>query len=556
MKIRKIILENHSILDDLTLDFTNEKGVCLDTIILAGENGTGKTSILELLFEFSKYGLNNTERDEKRIFEVDFSEDDLNILKEFGTNRFLSGGFKNGIFAIEYDFNVGNNWNQVKIKFLNLDGEEMITRGSEFYVPEIRQIFRSIYSDVEINYTPRAIRSVTSKNIDVANLESYKSEGDLATEITQLIIDIQNLDSLEFLQWGKKNIGNPVDENHMDSRIKRFTNAFNIMFPSKRFLGIENVNNSKAVLFEENGKKMTIGELSSGEKQIVFRGSFLLKNMQSNKGLIVLIDEPEISLHPKWQIEILDFYKSIFSNEKKVLTSQMFIATHSPFIIHNQNRYNDKVIILSKDKNGRIISLKHPEFYSWTSNKIVKEAFQIDYGKLVIKGKLFLEGITDENYFKKTKEIFNLNSLDFDISWIGRVNNGNSEFTGESALNHTKSFFLANPDLVQSKIILYYDSDTYKKEQTFGNLLIRRMPLNGSNTLYEIGIENLLNLPNNFNKDKFYSQKIKKDKYGAKSTITVFEKSKLCDWICNDCSLKKQKEMLKNLEPLLVMLNK
>jgi len=55
---------------------------------------------------------------------------------------------------------------------------------------------------------------------------------------------------------------------------------------------------------------MSISQLSSGEKQIVFRGSFLLKDKESSKGALILIDEPEISLHPNWQLKVLSFFKN------------------------------------------------------------------------------------------------------------------------------------------------------------------------------------------------------------------------------------------------------
>jgi hypothetical protein len=298
---------------------------------------------------------------------------------------------------------------------------------------------------------------------------------------------------------------------------------------------------------------MTIGQLSSGEKQIVFRGGFMLKDKESSKGSIVLIDEPEISMHPTWQIEILDFYKALFVNSGQNLSSQLFVATHSPFILHNPNRTNDKVIILTKQRNGKITTLTDPEFYSWTKSKTVKEAFRIDYDLANTKGKLYLEGETDEKYYKKTKEIFELNTLGFDISWIGRINeNGNVEFTGDTALNQAKSFFLANSDVIQSKVVLYYDSDTNKPEEICGNIFIKKMPSNESNTLFKIGIENLLQLPADFDKSTFYTEKVKVDKYGAESIIRSLNKTKLCDWICNDCSLDKQKDILENLNPLLL----
>ncbi|WP_394879954.1 AAA family ATPase [Gaetbulibacter sp. M235] len=557
MRFRKIALENHPIFTNLNLDFTDEENKSVETLILAGENGAGKTSVLDLLYEFSMINLSNKKRDERRSFEIELTPKELEILSNNENYKhFFNNGFANGIFTVEFDFNIMHNWNQIKVSFHDSDNNEKTVTGDFFQQPEIKQIIRVVYSDVEINYTSKQLKSVTAKDLDENIPGSYKSDGNLATDITQLLIDVQSLDSQEFAQWAKQNIGNAVDETKIDTRIKRFTTAFDSIFPSKKFLGIENRNNAKEVLFQEDGKTMSINQLSSGEKQIVFRGGFLLKDKGVSKGATFLIDEPEISLHPKWQIEILDFYKRVINESSSEESSQMIFSTHSPFIIHNPNRRNDKVVILSKDETGQITALETPEFYSWTNNKVVKEAFQVDFNLQESPNKIYLEGETDEKYFKKTIEVFDLNTLQFEISWIGRINeNGNTEFTGDTALNHAKSFFVANSDILKSKVVLFYDSDTKKPEETLGNLLIRKMPLNTDNELYKIGIENLLVLPETFDKDQFYTERWKEDDYGAQSVIRTLDKTKLCAWVCEECTTEQQKEILINLVPLLTTLN-
>jgi len=45
MKIRKLHIKNYKLFDNLELDFTDENGHTLDTIVLAGVNGSGKTRI-------------------------------------------------------------------------------------------------------------------------------------------------------------------------------------------------------------------------------------------------------------------------------------------------------------------------------------------------------------------------------------------------------------------------------------------------------------------------------------------------------------------------------
>ena len=58
--IRKIKCNDHAILGNLELDFTKPDGSVYNTIVLAGENGTGKTTILEeLLSLFRQYAQQN-----------------------------------------------------------------------------------------------------------------------------------------------------------------------------------------------------------------------------------------------------------------------------------------------------------------------------------------------------------------------------------------------------------------------------------------------------------------------------------------------------------------
>lgn len=57
MKIRKVKWANHPILGDLELNFINSTtNKPYSTIVLAGENGTGKTTILETLNTFLSVG--------------------------------------------------------------------------------------------------------------------------------------------------------------------------------------------------------------------------------------------------------------------------------------------------------------------------------------------------------------------------------------------------------------------------------------------------------------------------------------------------------------------
>ena len=91
----------------------------------------------------------------------------------------------------------------------------------------------------------------------------------------------------------------------------------------------------------DNGTMLPLNRLSSGEKQIIIMFYNLL--FHTEPGSIVIVDEPEISLHVSWQQRI----GALFSDICRVRNIQIIVATHSPQIIHDMWDY--AVELRSKD---------------------------------------------------------------------------------------------------------------------------------------------------------------------------------------------------------------
>jgi len=354
IKIRKYQFKNHPVLGNLTLDFCGPDDKAVDTVIFAGENGTGKSSILDELYRITSNNINSEK-------EFELETDHGNVLIQF--------------YLRKID-NFGNAELYVK------DGKGM---NSPVYLQEYnnKYKFNAIFADVDINFRSNTISVVTSLELDKEPV-SRRSSLELPTQINQLLTDIQALDDADVGIAIRKpeNAGKMVSELHVEQRMLRFTTAFNRMFEGLTYSHIVSQDNHKEILFSKNGVFIPIDKLSSGEKQIVYRGCFLLKDINALKGAFVFIDEPEISLHPVWQKKILDYYKSIFSDERGVQTSQIFVATHSPFIIHNENRKNDKVIVLARDVDGKIIVKEKPDYYK-CNNVDDLPPFYVPRGNLV-----------------------------------------------------------------------------------------------------------------------------------------------------------------------------
>ncbi len=80
-------------------------------------------------------------------------------------------------------------------------------------------------------------------------------------------------------------------------------------------------------LYTEANFELNLADLSSGEQHYIILFNELIFN--SNENSLVLIDEPEISLHVAWQRDFLDNIFKINQLQK----NNVIIATHSPSII-------------------------------------------------------------------------------------------------------------------------------------------------------------------------------------------------------------------------------
>ena len=534
MKILSIEFKEHPILGNLKLDFTDRDGKPVDTIILAGENGCGKTSILEELYDL--YNLNNPNYKGSRITtKVLLDEKEIETLKAQNYNR-TDIFTPTKIFLIEAQYST----RPKRINIVCQQGDNFVSLPS---IPNIQNILskfpvKRIFSTADINY------SITSSLDSLQNMRQ-KSDRNLTQEINQLLVDIDASDSSDLKAWVSENIGKVPPEDKISPRIKRFSQAFSIMFEDLQFYKIDNIN--KTIIFKKQGKEIPISQLSSGEKQIIYRGAFFLKDINKNIGKVVLIDEPEISLHPNWQKKILDYYQKLFTNVTGEQHSQIFVATHSPFIIHNPNRHNDKVIVLQKDDSGNIIQLDKPEYYDCNSCKAVEDCFYIrDFSRGV--SIVFLEGRTDEMYFNKAKQLYGHKNLDYIFQWVGHLKkNDNEEFTGKDSLNKVKLFILGNKNIFLNKIILIYDCDTNKKTERISENLIVKTLEKQKGQRYNAGIENLLVLPQDFNYDKYYKTNEKTGEYGEAKNIQEFKKMDLAKDICGSYTEAQQREILQKI---------
>lgn len=126
-------------------------------------------------------------------------------------------------------------------------------------------------------------------------------------------------------------------------------------------------------MYKKGGSSFNFREASSGEANILSTLISLVPLLKDNS--LVLIDEPEISLHPLWQSKYIDLLNKILEN---VSGCHIIIASHSPFLASDLKPNNSSVVSL-KNKKGVIYAngLKKST-YGWSAEDILLNVFDME----------------------------------------------------------------------------------------------------------------------------------------------------------------------------------
>jgi len=292
LKIEKIKFNNHNIFDNLEINFKNKEGNVLNTIVIIGENGSGKTTLLKCIYD-------------------SFSIDKLNYDYISENKIELKSTLYTTIVDISEVPMLTDSYFQKKIFHFN--EPKIVYMPTEINFEKINKVHNTF------KFTP-SFQNIVDQNMT----QSIPSL--IATKINKEIFRNRN-----------KTIGEVID-----SVCNNINDIFSIMNLDVKLIGLSEDNETKPIFKNSLGKEFDITELSSGEKQLFLR-ALSLKFLEVNNS-VILIDEPEISLHPQWQRKIINLYESIGEN------NQLIIATHSPHVIGNIT--SDKLRVMVRDNNG------------------------------------------------------------------------------------------------------------------------------------------------------------------------------------------------------------
>ena len=130
--------------------------------------------------------------------------------------------------------------------------------------------------------------------------------------------------------------------------------------------------NSANVIFHKQGADITSEDLSSGEFAML--STVLSTSAAANDPhTLVLLDEPELSLHPNWQMTLIDNLDRALANQ----VCHLLIATHSHMLVSDLPMKRSAVTQIEKAKDGSLNANTIAEStYGWSAEEVLLKVFK------------------------------------------------------------------------------------------------------------------------------------------------------------------------------------
>ncbi len=318
--------------------------------VIIGDNGTGKTSIIESIgLIISKTGIPNSGEHIKNIARkvVTDSKNSIPTISDCTPIQILSN--------IRYHTPTRREYQRVEID-INMTDESHgygMTLGSnhislsEFIHRIINESHNypilSKYSSIRrFNITKQPLSTTL---ISTRRIDGYNNWNDLIenSNIVNLWIKTLEISTLQ------RNKSNPVLESIRTS----IRSAISDDQPGSIYYDIVI---DELCIKKPNGEILPISLLSDGQFNMIsmvmdiaircaILNPHLLEKAPQETSGIVLIDELDLHLHPKWQMRVVDDLKRTFPK------IQFIVTTHSPLIIQS----------LKPDEGDRLIDLNDPD---------------------------------------------------------------------------------------------------------------------------------------------------------------------------------------------------
>ena len=361
MILKKLHISNFKMFEEITLEF--KPGFNL----LIGDNGVGKTTVLEAAtVAVSGFLAGMEDVSTRNIYKDDIH---YQIVKD-------NNGIPNKLYKEPVEVESTLNYDGSDYTWSRVKKGATVSSRTSINPRDILKVSRELINSTEHKILPlisyqSASRHWVSARSD-ANEKKRKELHNRRCGYLGCMEKTANLASIN--NWCKQMEWGSVRMNHISGNYQQFGKIVS------KFMSIMNDGvvsevifnpNSEFLLYCEDGEYKAISDLSAGYQSVLnlildlaYRMAILNPdegdNIPNAEG-IVLIDEIDSNLHPKWQWRIIDALTETFPNV------QFIAATHSPIIVSSCKNAN--IISIDEEQNIRYIG----DSYAFSVNEILKD---------------------------------------------------------------------------------------------------------------------------------------------------------------------------------------
>lgn len=402
MKIKQLQLRNYGRFEDLTINFAPTDERASNVTVIVGNNGAGKSQILQALATGLSWfisGLQNKVPSGNFINsnEIRNGKDIsiLNIKGEINKNlQSINNNIKN------LDIYLKSNRQRDDEKFASLGGLEIIdftenVKKDEISLPIITfyPVERSILTqNIILDSSAKNLRQFVGYNLALTNgidfnsfIEWFRLKEDIENaqirkEVDKLMESLvrennDNNRSIIVAHLAGLTAKEKVLEKNTDNQLQSVKSAISYFLDTIENVWIDRSLQPPVMMVEKDGKDLNINQLSQGEKSLLaLVGDIARRLAILNPSLddplqgegVVMIDEVDLHLHPKWQHDLIDKLVRTFPKVQFILT------THSPHIVSDRQ----DILVYSLD-NGQLQTIGN--VYGEDANTVLNDVFHVPY---------------------------------------------------------------------------------------------------------------------------------------------------------------------------------
>lgn len=438
MIIKKTVIDNFKSINRVEIPF--DKVGNSFTKIFVGINESGKSNILEALSYFdvpeenvsfdtfcNQKNENSTSCD--ICFSLDFEEDEEDTLQRIVNDAITSDyhleftlanivktvylSKESSMFEFAYDYDVILNSSNLYVKLLKVSGKESISivdeqqegNGYEILTPQnFDDYFYDVVSEFLEEHEPYV--SVWKPSSEYllynANLNVFKDKIGSNKPLYN-IFKLSGYEDQKAIAEAIGKVTNPRSRSRLESKLNDTLNDYiSKVWDNKIDLIIEITETGNfSLLIKDKGNenkhdRFSITERSQGAQQflsLILSLSLETKNRE-RKNELILIDEPEVHLHPSG---IRNLAKELL---KIGQDNYLFLATHSPFMI--DKKHKERHFIVKKNRKAITELYRIKDSDNIIDDEVLNEAFGINvYRDLLNPHSVLVEGAADKLILQK-----------------------------------------------------------------------------------------------------------------------------------------------------------